>query len=229
MNSFFHDVVNSTKMFNKSSRPDECSHIITSNNSLTLKFLKKVHVNTTPDFFNFYYSVFFKFLEKKINKRILVNFRNRMLLKDKKSTRFKINKFFRRFFYIQRRMGKGFFIKEMIEIFYLSFLFKDILLITNWISRTFYRLHFRQHKKFVSVIKYLINSLFDFFITSNKIRGFFYDLRGKVGVRGNSRKRHVFISVGKKTRTTKKYRYCYDFRIIRTDTGCMGMHTLMVY
>lgn len=229
LTSFFFKSYYPTSNYQSSSLVNEHSHLVSFNRVLQKHILSKVLINITPDYFRFYYNAFFKFLEYKMTKKILVNYRNKMILNEKPYLRSIINKYYKKYFYIQRRMGKGFFVNEMIEIFYLSFLFKDILLISNWISRTIDRLNFRHHKKFVRTIKFILKDLFYFFFTSNNIYGFFYDLRGKVGVRGNARKRHVIISLGKNTRTSKKFRYCYDFRVIRTDTGSMGMHTMMLY
>jgi hypothetical protein len=36
-----------------------------------------------------------------------------------------------------------------------------------------------------------------------KIRGFFFDIRGKVGVSGNAKKRHHAFSIGKITTTSQ--------------------------
>lgn len=38
----------------------------------------------------------------------------------------------------------------------------------------------------------------------NNVKGFSFDIRGKVGVTGNAKKRHIFFSVGKTSTTTQK-------------------------
>jgi hypothetical protein len=62
-----------------------------------------------------------------------------------------------------------------------------------------------------------------------KVKGFFFDIRGKVGVSGNSKKRHTSI----------KYK-CYGFSkvklkadqvkfLVRTNTGVLGSTLIITY
>ena len=81
----------------------------------------------------------------------------------------------------------------------------------------------------ISLIRTVLKKFYNYIVIRNNCRGFFFDLRGKVGVRGNARKRRVFISLGENNYTTKNLRFYYDFRIVRTGTGCMGMHTMITY
>ena len=69
------------------------------------------------------------------------------------------------------------------------------------------RISFLNHKKFISSFKQIIINNSDFFIKNNNIRGFFFDIRGKVGVTGDSKKRHFSFYVGDFSKTSKKYKF----------------------
>lgn len=206
-----------------------CFPLSGTNKAARKRLYSKLVVGIVPSYYQFYYSLFFRFLEFKIKKKIVAKISNRFRLKKVKMVHNIISKLTKSNWKLSKRMGKGFFLNEMVHLFFLAFLFKDALMIANWISRSLSRLNFKIHKKLVVIVKNLVNKNKNIFMLNTKCLGFFFDLRGKVGVVGNARKRHVFISIGKHTYTTKSLKFFYDFRIIRTGTGCMGMHTIIMY
>jgi hypothetical protein len=91
------------------------------------------------------------------------------------------------------------------------------------------RIQFSKHKKFLSVFKHIVSKFPKFLMKRNKVKGFFLDVRGKVGVTGDSKKRNFFVSVGKRSKTTKNSKYDYQQGIVRTDTGALGITMIMYY
>jgi len=82
---------------------------------------------------------------------------------------------------------------------------QDLQIFLIYIKRQFERAHFKKHKKMLLVLfDILRKNKMLMFITP--IRGFSFDIRGKVGVSGNAKKRHVFFSFGKITTTTQSTR-----------------------
>jgi len=73
---------------------------------------------------------------------------------------------------------------------------QDLQIFLIYIKRQLERTHFKKHKK-------LLLLLFDIFNKNKQIfkltpvKGFSFDIRGKVGVSGNAKKRHTFFSFGK--------------------------------
>jgi ribosomal protein S3 len=55
------------------------------------------------------------------------------------------------------------------------------------------------------------------------VRGFFFDIRGKVGVTGNAKKRHFFFKEGKSSFTEKRLKLSYYQDLVRTKTGVLGV------
>lgn len=91
------------------------------------------------------------------------------------------------------------------------------------------RISFLNHKKFISSFKQTVINNSDFFIKNNNIGGFFFDIRGKVGVTGDAKKRHFSFYVGDFSKTSKKYKFDYQFDIVRTYTGALGITMYLSY
>ena len=69
----------------------------------------------------------------------------------------------------------------------------------------------------------------DFFILGNGVRGFFLDVRGKVGVTGDAKKRNFYLNFGKRSKTTKNSKYDYQNGVVRTETGQLGITFIMYF
>jgi ribosomal protein S3 len=89
--------------------------------------------------------------------------------------------------------------------------------------------NFKNHKKLLSVLKYMITSYSDELVFKNGVKGFFFDIRGKVGVTGDAKKRSFFFNVGRYSKTTKNSKFNYQFNSVRTDTGALGITMIMYY
>jgi ribosomal protein S3 len=75
----------------------------------------------------------------------------------------------------------------------------------------------------------MIISYSDELVFKNDVKGFFFDIRGKVGVTGDAKKRSFFFNVGRYSKTTKNSKFNYQFSPIRTDTGALGITMIMYY
>jgi hypothetical protein len=91
------------------------------------------------------------------------------------------------------------------------------------------RIPFKRHKKLLSVFKFVVNTYSTTLLYSNKVKGFFFDIRGKVGVSGNAKKRHFSFYSGKYSKTTKNSKFDYQHNIIRTFTGALGVTFILFY
>lgn len=129
---------------------------------------------------------------------------------------------------MQNRIGRGFFLNEMLEILYLTFYRKDLNYLKRWFLLTMERIQFEKHRQFLRVVKHILFHHTDVLLESNGIKGFFLDVRGKVGVTGDAKRRNFYVSVGKRSRTTKNSKFDYQNGIVRTETGALGI-TMVIY
>jgi len=82
---------------------------------------------------------------------------------------------------------------------------------------------FKVHKRFLLFFQNFITKYSTIFIDVMKISGFFFDIRGKVGVTGNSKKRHFFFKIGKLNKSTKKNKINFKQTVVRTPSGALGL------
>jgi hypothetical protein len=91
------------------------------------------------------------------------------------------------------------------------------------------RMSLYKHKFFLRLLratcKYLFGGLFKLY----NIKGFKFDIRGKIGVTGNSRKRHFLVTHKTFSGSTISNKYQMDQTLVRTFTGVMGVTVILVY
>lgn len=91
------------------------------------------------------------------------------------------------------------------------------------------KLAINKHKRFVRLLKVLLHKYSNFFLDSNKVTGFKFDIRGKLGVTGNSKKRHTSFSLGRTSFSRKNLRVDYQQGLVYTDTGVLGVTMIISY
>jgi len=183
--------------------------------------------NSTPKFYKYFYNYITSFFELFLKKKILLNIKTKLSIK----TFFlnEISAILIKHKSFQSKIGRGFFFSEMLEILFLSFFYKDLNLLINWFIKTMGRIQFKNHKKFLNLFKFTINSYSKLFVYANNVSGFFFDIRGKVGVSGNAKKRHFSFNEGEFSKTTKNSKFEYQHQIVRTFTGALGVTMILYY
>ena len=191
------------------------SHIF--NNNLFKKFDK-----STYKYFFIYYII--NFLERYTNKKLWV----RVDSQDVFSKFWKnyINKFNQNYSYIYRRFSKLISSQELLEIFIMTSIKFDLQILLLYIKKKIEASHFKKHKKILSIIFDIIKKNKVVLVVTG-IKGFSFDIRGKVGVAGNAKKRHVFFSLGKISTTSQNLKSQWQQISVWTPTGQMGVTCLI--
>jgi len=99
----------------------------------------------------------------------------------------------------------------------------------KWFTKSMTRLKLKKHKKFIKFFKKTLYKNESFFLVANKVKGFKFDIRGKVGVSGNAKKRHTSFYFGNTSFSTKKLRLDYSQGLVYTDTGVLGVTMILSY
>ncbi len=178
------------------------------------------------NFLNYFFKTFFEFL---FLKKLFLNFYfwKNMLIVFKKYDLFKFLNF--KFKKMQHLVGKGFFLNELLEIIFILFLTKDSNFFLNWMIKTMERIYFKNHKKFLYFLKILLTRYFINLLYFFNCEGFHFDIRGKIGVTGNAKKRHYSFSLGKFSFTTKKNKISVAKNVLRTNTGVLGVTFILLF
>lgn len=166
-------------------------------------------------------------MELFLNQRIAL--RVKPIKKFRKKVRRTLSKIFFKKRFFQSKVGRGFFLYEMLQILHLTFRLKDLNFLKRWFLLTMERIQFSKHKKFLRTFKHIITTFSKQLMLKNRVKGFFLDVRGKVGVTGDAKKRNFYVSAGKRSKTTKKSRYDYQNGVVRTTTGQLGITFIMYY
>jgi len=95
--------------------------------------------------------------------------------------------------------------------------------------RTMERIYFKNHKKFLYFLKILLTKYFLNLLYFFNCEGFYFDIRGKIGVTGNAKKRHYSFSLGKFSFTTKKNKISVAKNVLRTNTGVLGVTFILLF
>ena len=176
---------------------------------------------------NFFYIFLVNFAEKLLKSRVCFSLKNASLL---------INKFTifipwisGRASYKFKKFNRFFFFEEFLEVLCVSFFKKDIKFFEAWFVRFFIKIHFKLHKSFLFLFNKFLAEFFYIFKSFFFIKGFKLDVRGKVSVAGNSKKRHFLIKYGEISFSKKSSRLSYTQSIVPTSTGVLGVELLLVY
>lgn len=131
--------------------------------------------------------------------------------------------------YVRKKISANFFLKEMVPTLLYSLKFKDLSYFNSWLKANVEKFPAKKHKSFVLFIRMIFTVYFDFFTKVFGIKGFFMDLRGKVSVTGNAKKRHVFVSVGTLNKSNRISKFEVKRNLINTRTGVMGLTIMLAY
>ena len=174
--------------------------------SLLKKIFKKKfflkNLNTNKKSFFFINKFIQYFLENFFKKKILLNLKkgsNKLLLKQVSSFFF-YNKFFKK----NLKVGK-----QIIGILYYSIVLKDSIIFSNFFKKKFEKINIKLHKKLLLGLKKLIKSIFSPKFNYFGLKGIFLNIKGKLGVSGNAKKRRYYLYFGKHSITKKTIKFSY--------------------
>ena len=121
-----------------------------------------------------------------------------------------------------RILGPRIFINESVRLMYLSVINRDTELFVNWTKAMLYRLTIWKHRHLFRFMKFVLGSLFAPKFAQMGIKGIRIQIKGKVGVAGNSRKRTYFYKVGQVGHSNFQIQAYHDITCIDTFTGVLG-------
>ncbi len=194
------------------------------NDFIKVKFLRFFKSSNFCQYTHFYQYFLVQSLEHLFNCKVYVKVFSllKIVIKIKK------NKFIRflkhKYRYYSSKIGKGFFLDETLEVLWITFFFKDPEFFLSWLAKTMKRLYFKKHRLFIYFLRIVLRRHFcKKFFKNLGFKGFLFDIRGKVGVTGNSKKRHIQFNWGFTSFSKKSLRLKYAHGLVHTNTGVMGV------
>ena len=120
-------------------------------------------------------------------------------------------------------IGGPIFFKQFIDILWISFLLKDSKFFLDWFVNLMEKVYLKNHKKFLNLLKIIFTRYYNYFFSNSGVLGIFFDIRGKLGVTGNAKKRHMKINTGTYSSTNKQLKISFNQSVVRTSTGVLGV------
>ena len=99
----------------------------------------------------------------------------------------------------------------------------------KWLKFFFEKIQFKFHKRFLKQLNFFFFRFFKTFKKKFKIKGFYLDVRGKLSVSGNAKKRHFFLKFGKLSKSLKNLKFFHNQNQINTETGVLGITYILTY
>lgn len=198
----------------------ESTRIRTQNYYYTISSLQAAKYK---NFFNFF---LINFLEKFLLKKIWIRFATN----DPFTQNYKnyINTFCDNYNHLYKRFNRLIAVRELLEILVLTLSTHDLQIFLMFLKRKFEHSHFKKHRKILSILFDVIRKNPTMFAEFN-VKGFFFDIRGKVGVSGNAKKRHTSFSIGKITTTSQNVKSYWQQINVWTPTGQMGITCYILF
>lgn len=183
------------------------------------KFFKKMK---KINFFLFLNKFLFSFLEFFLKSTVVFNLKkgtNRLMLRQLSSRKFYI-KYFKKNLKIT---------KQIIGILYYSLLLKDSTIFVNFFKKVLEKLSIKLHKRTFLGLKKLLKDLFVPVFGFLGVLGLLFNIKGKIGVSGNAKKRRYFFYYGKHSITSRKIKIDIKHTPVWTFTGSLGFTFLIFY
>ena len=193
---------------------------------MSIKFFNK-------KFNNYLYYYLVPLFEYIFNKNIFINFINSSIFKKPKlKKKFFVRKLIKiykknRFSVLSRSIT--FNLYEIIEIILYSFYYKDVFLLSNWFLKNFKNVHFTNHKKFLVFFKTIINDIFESYRDILQIKGFYFIIKGKVGVTSNAKKKTIKFIIGSSNKSKKSQKMDFQQGVVKSLSGSLGVSMILTY
>jgi len=119
-------------------------------------------------------------------------------------------------------------VRELLEIVVIMCQMRDLQIFLMFIRDLLEEAIFKKHKKILWILFDVLKKN-HFFFDEALVKGFSFDIRGKVGSTGNAKKRHFFFSIGKISTTSQQLRSQWQQINVWTHTGQMGITCSLQY
>lgn len=188
--------------------------------------LGDVNFRSTNRFLNNLDLVFLNFVEFYLNRRVYILFKKNFF---KVYNSFVINIVNNKFKYIVWRfnkIGDTFFNTRFVVT---SFFLKDVDLFKNWFNYCFKNIELWKHRIFI----FYVLKIFKFISQKNYanigIKGFHLEIKGKISVTRDSRKRKVLFKVSKNAKYNLNLKSSHAVKTINTISGVLGLKIWFFY
>jgi hypothetical protein len=200
--------------------------------SIKLSFLRRTTLNknvTSTRYLNFYLNGFISHL---IQLKSLVILQTNLNTFCKNFTTSFVSLNTQLGFYFSKvhvKFFRKFPLRNFAEMILITFLKKDLIFFMRFFKYFLERVSMKDHKKLFYSFEFVLKKFLKDLMVMTKVAGLKFEVKGKISVTGNAKKRNKIIKYGRYSLTTKKLKIDYNFDIVRTPTGVLGLKMFMTY
>ena len=200
---------------------------------ISKKFQKKFKPYFNKKFNNYIYYYVIPFFENFLNKKIFIKNININVFNKNKYKKILFLKNMKEIFFKNKILiiskSVNFNLTELIEIVLYSFFRKDVILLMSWFIKNFKDIHFTQHKNFLIFFKIIVDDVFENYQDFFRLKGFYFILKGKIGITSNAKKKRVQFSLGSLSRSKKSQKVDFQQNVVKSLSGSIGVSMLLSY
>ena len=90
-------------------------------------------------------------------------------------------------------------------------------------------INLKNHKKFLTLLQSLVLDYSTIYTDFLKIKGFFFKIKGKIGLSGNAKKKQIKFRTGKIYLSDKSTKIICEKNVSKTDYGVLGFTMILSY
>ena len=118
---------------------------------------------------------------------------------------------------------------SMLELISTVLITKDVSLFKNWFKDFLESVFYKYHKKIFYLLKWFFSTYFYYFRASFNVLGIFMQVKGKISLGGNAKKKKLIMKEGLTSYTNKQLRLSSSFFQVRTSSGTLGISFAIFY
>lgn len=130
---------------------------------------------------------------------------------------------------INRKFFKKFQAVKIIEFFTFSLFKKDLNYFMKFFKLSLENTFLKLHKKIFYSFEFMMRKFFSKIFYFTGVKGFKFEVTGKISVTGNSKSRNKIIRYGFYSLTNKSLKIDFLEDVIRTNTGVLGLKMFITY
>jgi hypothetical protein len=188
----------------------------------TPRIFKPIRLTDGIFYFLYINKFLLNFVEILFKSKVLFNLKkgsNKILLKQISFRKFSTK-------YFRKKLKTS---KQIIGVVYYSLLLKDSSMFANFFKKILENISIKLHKKLLIGFKELINDIYKPVFHLLGVLGIFLNIKGKLGVSGNAKKRRRYFYSGKHSITSRSAKMDLKFLPVWTFTGALGFTFLIFW
>lgn len=127
------------------------------------------------------------------------------------------------------KIGTGFFLKEAVQVTLIALRMKDPEFFLGWFTKIMEKVAFFRHKQYIMFFRSVFTYLSRYAFKRLGLKGLYFDIRGKVAVKGDSKKRHILLRYGECTFSQKSMQISSAYGKVHTFTGVLGVTFILFF